>query len=333
MLHLNHKFSAAEFSGGIGFFPNSEMSRKIDGGNKRKIRAGIPIPVLHLNHKFSAAAGEKVKKCCTVQYNRKMRHSALSEILEMKSRGEKIAMLTAYDATCARLADENGVDAILVGDSLGMIVQGAADTLSVRVSETAYHIRCVRAGAPDAVILGDMPFGAFQESPSRAFANAAKLMAAGATMIKIEGGALFAETAEFLTARGVPVCAHAGLMPQWARLQGGYKVQGRREDAARITADARAMCEAGACMIVLELIPAKLAATISGELPIPTIGIGSGAACDGQVLVMHDMLGITGGGRRFVKNFMNGGGAAAAIKNYVRAVKNGDFPAPEHSFN
>ena len=266
-------------------------------------------------------------------YNGAMRHSALSKLLEMKSRGEKIAMLAGYDAAFARLAHEGGADAILVGDSLGMLVQGAADTLAVRVAETAYHVRCVRAGAPDAVVIGDMPFGSFQESPQRAFANAAKLLAAGATMVKIEGGALFAETVAFLTARGAPVCAHAGLMPQWARLQGGYKVQGRDEDAARVEEDARAMQEAGACMIVLELIPAALAAEITGELTIPTIGIGSGAACDGQVLVMHDMLGMTGGGRRFVRNFMDGGGGVLdAVKKYVRAVKDGDFPAAEHAF-
>lgn len=261
-----------------------------------------------------------------------MRHSALTTLLEMKSRGEKIAMLTAYDAAFARLAHEGGVDAILVGDSLGMIVQGAADTLAVRTSETAYHVRCARAGAPDAVIIGDMPFGAFQESPRRAFANAAKLMAAGATMVKIEGGALFAETVAFLSARGVPVCAHAGLMPQLVRLQGGYKVQGRDDDAAQVVADARAMQDAGACMVVLELIPAALAAEIAGALSIPTIGIGSGAACDGQVLVIHDMLGITGGGKRFSKNFMDGGGVLDAIKKYVRAVKDGDFPAAENAF-
>ncbi|MGI9296830.1 MAG: 3-methyl-2-oxobutanoate hydroxymethyltransferase [Gammaproteobacteria bacterium] len=262
-----------------------------------------------------------------------MRHSALAKLLEMKAGGEKIAVLTAYDAAFARLAHQCGVDAILVGDSLGMVVQGAADTLAVRVSETAYHVRCARAGAPEAVIIGDMPFGAFQESPRRAFANAAKLMAAGATMVKMEGGVLFSETAEFLAARGVPVCAHAGLMPQWARLQGGYKVQGRDEDAARVAADADAMRAAGACMIVLELIPAALAEKITAALSIPTIGIGSGAACDGQVLVMHDILGIGGGGgKRFVRNFMDGGGVADAIRNYVRAVKDGSFPAAENAF-
>ncbi len=262
-----------------------------------------------------------------------MQHSKLSRLLEMKPCGEKIAMLTAYDAAFARLLHEGGADALLVGDSLGMLVQGAADTLSVKLSETAYHVRCVRAGAPDAVVIGDMPFGSFQASPQRAFVNAAKLMAAGATMIKVEGGAAFAETARFLTERGVPVCAHAGLTPQWVRAQGGYKVQGRGEDAARVKNDAEMLQDAGASMLVLELVPADLAKEISGALQIPTIGIGSGGGCDGQVLVAHDMLGMTPGKKRFVRDFMaDGGGVLAAVKTYVAAVKSGEFPAAENAF-
>ncbi|MGI9307330.1 MAG: 3-methyl-2-oxobutanoate hydroxymethyltransferase [Gammaproteobacteria bacterium] len=262
-----------------------------------------------------------------------MQHSALSRLMDMKQQGEKIAMLTAYDAALARLLHGAGADALLVGDSLGMIMQGAADTLAVRVSDVVYHVRCVRAGAPDAVVIGDMPFGSFQSSPARAFANAVKLMAAGATMVKIEGGAAFAETVEFLTARGIPVCAHAGLMPQWVRAQGGYKVQGCGEDAAKIRADAEAMQAAGAVFLVLELIPARLAAEISGALRIPTIGIGSGSGCDGQVLVAQDMLGIAAGKKKFVKNFMaDGGSIEDAARRYVAAVKSGDFPAPENAF-
>lgn len=263
-----------------------------------------------------------------------MQHSALTELLSMKPRGEKIAMLTAYDAVFARLLADAGVEALLVGDSLGMIVQGADDTLAVRLADTAYHVRCVRAGAPAAVVIGDMPFGTFQESPARAFANAAKLLAAGATMVKIEGGALLAETVAFLTARGVPVCAHVGLMPQQVRAQGGYRVQGRDKAAAAVRHDASAMQEAGASMIVLELIPAALAAQISGALRVPTIGIGSGSACDGQVLVTHDMLGLSGGARkRFVKNFMTScGDARQAVADYIRAVKSGEFPAVENAF-
>ena len=263
-----------------------------------------------------------------------MQHTALANILAMKSRGEKIAMLTAYDAVFARLLMDAGADALLVGDSLGMIVQGADDTLAVRLADTAYHLRCVRAGAPAAVVIGDMPFGTFQASPERAFINAAKLLAVGASMVKIEGGAPLADTAAFLTARGVPVCAHVGLMPQWVRAQGGYKVQGRAAAAAGVRNDAMAMQEAGASMIVLELIPAALAAEVSGALRIPTIGIGSGGACDGQVLVTHDMLGLTGGTpKRFVKNFMSAGGdARQAVADYVRAVKSGEFPAAENAF-
>ncbi len=264
-----------------------------------------------------------------------MQHSTLSSLLKMKSTGEKIAMLTAYDATFARLLHTAGTDVLLVGDSLGMIMQGAADTLAVRISEVAYHVRCVRAGAEEAVVIGDMPFGAFQSSPARAFENAAKLMAAGATMIKIEGGETMAKTVNFLTERGVPVCAHVGLMPQKVRAQGGYKVQGRGEEAMQVRTDAKAMQNAGACMVVLELIPAKLATEITADLSIATIGIGSGSGCDGQVLVTHDMLGMTAGGpKKFVRNFMNDKNTniATAIKNYVKAVKQGDFPTAENQF-
>ena len=263
-----------------------------------------------------------------------MQHSALSEVLAMKERGEKIAMLTAYDAVFARLLSDAGTDVLLVGDSLGMLVQGEADTLSVRLSETAYHVRCVRAGATKAVVIGDMPFGTYQQSPERAYANAAKLMAAGATMIKMEGGKLFAETIEFLTARGIPVCAHAGLMPQWVRAQGGYKVRGRDDnEAASICEDTTALQQAGAAMLVLELVPAKVAAKITDSLRIPVIGIGSGVKCDGQVLVTHDMLGMTGAPKRFVRNFMSdGGGIQEAVAGYVAAVKSGEFPAAKNSF-
>ena len=252
----------------------------------------------------------------------------------MKAEGKKIAVLTAYDATFARLLADVGVDALLVGDSLGMVVQGATDTLSVRLAEVAYHIRCVRAGAPQAVIIGDMPFGSFQSSPERAFAAAAKLMAAGASMIKIEGGEIFAPTVRFLTERGVPVCAHVGLMPQWVRMQGGYKVQGRGDAAERVRADAHSMEQAGASLMVLEMIPSALAADITADITAATIGIGSGAACDGQVLVLHDMLGLSPGApKKIVKNFMaDAASVQEAVAHYVRAVKSGAFPAAENSF-
>ena len=252
----------------------------------------------------------------------------------MKAEGKKIAVLTAYDATFARLLADAGVDALLVGDSLGMVVQGATDTLSVRLAEVAYHIRCARAGAPQAVIIGDMPFGSFQSSPERAFAAAAKLLAAGASMIKIEGGEIFAPTVRFLTERGVPVCAHVGLMPQWVRMQGGYKVQGRGDAAERVRADAHSMEQAGASLMVLEMIPSALAADITADITAATIGIGSGAACDGQVLVLHDMLGLSPGTpKKIVKNFMaDAASVQEAVAHYVRAVKNGTFPAAENSF-
>ena len=262
-----------------------------------------------------------------------MQHATLPRLLEMKAAGEKIAMLTAYDATWARLLNNAGIDALLVGDSLGMVVQGAADTLSVKLSQVVYHARCARAGAPKAVIIGDMPFGSFQTSPKRAFENAARLMAAGATAVKIEGGAIMAATVEFLTSRGIPVCAHVGLMPQWVRAQGGYRVQGQGEDEKRVKTDAQIMQDAGASMMILELIPASLAKSITEQLVIPTIGIGSGKDCDGQVLVLYDMLGLGAGNKKIVKNFMiDSSGIQEAIIRYAREVKAGEFPAAEHIF-
>lgn len=252
---------------------------------------------------------------------------------QMKQDGEKIAALTAYDATTARLLAAAGVDLILVGDSLGMVIKGEKDTLNVKVSEVAYHVRAVVAGAPQAFVVGDMPFASFQESPQRAFANAAKLLAAGAAMVKVEGGAEMAETVRFLTGRGVPVCAHVGLLPQSVRASGGYKVQGRgEEEAQRVTADALQMQEAGAALAVLELLPAPLAADISRRLDIPTIGIGSGGDCDGQILVVQDLLGMSARKLRFARNFLADCNAIGeAVAAYVRAVKEGSFPAAEHA--
>ena len=265
----------------------------------------------------------------------------------MKQNGEKIAALTAYDATFAAVLAARGVDMMLVGDSLGMVLQGRRDTLAVSLADIRRHVADVVAGAPDAFVLGDMPFGAFQRSPDFAFANAAKLMSAGAAMVKIEGGELFAPTVRFVTERGVPVCAHVGLMPQSARADGGFKVQGRgEENAKRIVNDALAMQDAGAAMIVLELIPAALAGEISAKLEIPTIGIGSGAECDGQILVLHDMLGLCPQ-KRFTRDFLSavagkdksdGGGEAGgwigdAAAEYVRTVKAGEFPAAENTFS
>ena len=264
----------------------------------------------------------------------------------MKQNGEKIAALTAYDATFAAVLAARGVDMMLVGDSLGMVLQGRRDTLAVSLADIRRHVADVVAGAPNAFVVGDMPFGSFQRGPDFAFANAAKLMSAGAAMVKIEGGELFAPTVRFVTERGVPVCAHVGLMPQSARADGGFKVQGRgEENAKRIVNDALAMQDAGAAMIVLELIPAALAGEISAKLEIPAIGIGSGAECDGQILVLHDMLGLCTQ-KRFTRDFLSavagkgksggneaGGWIGDAAAEYVRAVKAGEFPAAENTFS
>lgn len=254
--------------------------------------------------------------------------------LKMKKSGEKIAALTAYDATFAAAVCAAGADFMLVGDSLGMVVQGRRDTLGVRLSDTAYHTRAVVAGAPPAFVIADMPFATFQESPARAFANAARLLAAGASMVKLEGGQEMAETVNFLTARGVPVCAHVGLMPQFVRASGGYALCGRAAaEAERVKADALAMQDAGAALVVLEMLPRALAAEITAALALPTIGIGCGAECDGQILVLYDLLGLTGGGKRFVRDFLRDAGSIQdAIAAYVAAVKAGDFPAAENTF-
>jgi 3-methyl-2-oxobutanoate hydroxymethyltransferase len=258
----------------------------------------------------------------------------LSTLRTMRERGEKIAVLTGYDAGFARAMDEAGVDVILVGDSLGMVVQGQASTLPVRLSEMSYHTRCVARGTRRAFIVADLPFATYQQSPAQAFASAAKLMAAGAHMVKLEGGAVMLETVRFLTSRGIPVCAHLGLLPQSVNQLGGYKVQGRDSvDAQQLTTDAYAMQEAGAGLLVLEAIPAKLAGEVTASLAIPTIGIGAGPDCSGQVLVLYDMLGLYPQPPKFSKNFMQGAGSIpAALAAYVQAVKSGAFPAPEHSF-
>ncbi len=258
----------------------------------------------------------------------------LSTLKAMRQRGEKIAVLTGYDAGFARVMDEAGVDVILVGDSLGMVVQGQPSTLPVKLSEMSYHTRCVARGVKRAFIVADLPFATYQQSPEQAFASAAKLMAAGAHMVKLEGGAVMVETVAFLVSRGIPVCAHLGLLPQSVNQLGGYKVQGRDESAAQqLLSDARAMEKAGAGLLVLEAIPAKLAAEVTLALSIPTIGIGAGPDCSGQVLVLHDVLGLYPHPPKFSKNFMLGADSIAdALTAYVQAVKSGGFPGAEHSF-
>jgi 3-methyl-2-oxobutanoate hydroxymethyltransferase len=249
--------------------------------------------------------------------------------------GEKLAMLTAYDASFAALEHAAGVDLQLVGDSLGMVIQGERHTLGVTLEQSIYHTAAVRRGAPEAWVVGDLPFGTFQVSPAATLPAAARLMAAGANMIKLEGGEVMAETVRFLVDRGIPVCGHLGLTPQSVNTLGGYRIQGKSEAAVeRLLADARALRDAGAAMIVLELMPAMAAMRVTAALDIPTIGIGAGAACSGQVLVLYDLLDIFPGKKpRFVRNFLEGEPSVqAAVRAYVRAVKEGRFPAAEHAY-
>lgn len=260
----------------------------------------------------------------------------LPELLRMKQAGEKIAMLTCYDASFAALLDRCGVDVLLVGDSLGNVIQGKTSTLPVTMEQMVYHTECVGHMATRAMVVADMPFMAYHESKEQAIRNAGRLLAAGAEMVKLEGGEIMAETVHFLTARGVPVCAHIGLTPQSVHQLGGYRVQGRDEaSAARMKRDARALEDAGAALLVLEMVPTQLAAEITASLSAcATIGIGAGPHCDGQVLVLYDMLGLYPGKKgRFVKDFMaESTSIEGAVKAYVEAVKSGAFPAPEHCY-
>ncbi|HAT42089.1 MAG TPA: 3-methyl-2-oxobutanoate hydroxymethyltransferase [Rheinheimera sp.] len=255
-------------------------------------------------------------------------------LLKMKQQGEKITMLTAYDASFAKLFAEQGVETILVGDSLGMVLQGHADTLPVTVEQIAYHVRCVRAGAPQAFVIADMPFMSYA-TPEQTFQTVVPMMQAGANMVKMEGGEFLLPTIKALTERGVPVCGHIGLTPQSVHVFGGFKVQGRDDAAAdHILAQALALEEAGVQLLVVECIPTHLADRISKALRIPVIGIGAGPVTDGQVLVMHDLLGISSGYiPKFSKNFLQEtGDIKQAIARYVQDVKQGRFPGPEHSF-
>ena len=260
----------------------------------------------------------------------------LAELGKMRAEKRKIVMLTGYDASFASLFERTGIDVILVGDSLGNVLQGQKSTLPVTLEHMIYHTQCVARGCNHPFILTDMPFGSYHETPSQAMRHAAQLMAAGAQMVKLEGGAFMAETVHFLVERGVPVCAHIGLTPQAVHQLGGYRVQGRTEEAAtRLKTDALALEQAGAAMIVMEMMPAELAGSITASLSsMATIGIGAGPDCDGQVLVLHDMLGIyPGKTARFVKNFMAGADSIEqAVRNYTDAVRNGTFPGPEHCY-
>jgi 3-methyl-2-oxobutanoate hydroxymethyltransferase len=256
----------------------------------------------------------------------------LHRLREMHTAGEKIAMLTCYDSTFARVEDQAGVDCLLVGDSLGMVLQGQPSTVPVSLEQMVYHTQCVARGNRSAWVIGDLPFGSYQESREQALRSAVALMQAGAQMVKLEGGGWTTDIVRFLAERGIPVCAHLGLTPQSVHALGGWRVQGRDDAAAATLREhARAIAEAGAAMLVLELMPSAVASTITRELSIPVIGIGAGPDCSGQVLVLHDMLGLNPGKPpRFVRNFMDGAtDIANAVARYVDAVKKGRFPHPE----
>lgn len=264
-----------------------------------------------------------------------MSHVTTATLKEMKQRKEKIAVLTSYDASFTALIEEAGVDVILVGDSLGMVIQGQESTLPVAVEEMVYHTRCVSRGRKRALLIADMPFMSYS-SVEQALNTAGLLMKeGGAHMVKLEGGAIQLETVRQLTANGIPVCAHLGLLPQSVHKLGGYRVQGRDDDTAQaMKEDALALQGVGAQMLVLECIPKGLAKQISESLEIPVIGIGAGVDCDGQVLVIYDMLGITPRlAPKFSKNFLDKTGSVVeALAAYVTAVKEARFPAEEHSF-
>ena len=259
----------------------------------------------------------------------------LRDLKARKSSGERIVMLTCYDASFSQLLDDCGVDVLLIGDSLGMVLQGHASTLPVSMDQIVYHSECVARPRPKAWIIADMPFGSYQESPSQAYANAARLLAAGAQMVKIEGGAWLAPTVEFLTQRGIPVCAHLGLTPQSVHALGGYRVQGRDDAGAQqLIADAKLLQSSGADMVLVELIPTPLGKRLTESLSVPTIGIGAGPHTTGQVLVLHDILDVTPGKKaRFAKNYLAGAGSIReAISRYVTEVRSGAYPGPEHGF-
>lgn len=258
----------------------------------------------------------------------------ISRLQSMREMNEKITMLTCYDASFAAVMDDCGIDVLLVGDSLGNVIQGHQTTLAVTLDDMLYHLRCVKRGAQRAFLLADMPFASYL-TPEQACSQAAQLMRAGAHMVKLEGGVWLIETVRFMVERGIPVCAHIGLQPQSVHALGGFKVQGKNQtDAARIKADALALQAAGVKLLVLEAIPATLAADITAALHIPTIGIGAGIDCSGQVLVMHDLLGLSKSVPKFVKDFMQGQSSiAAAINTYITEVKTGVFPGIEHCFS
>lgn len=263
-----------------------------------------------------------------------MANISITQLQAKKASGEKFTVITAYDATFAHLVGKAGIEVILVGDSLGMVLQGHDSTLPVTVDHIAYHVASVARAGSGCLVIADMPFGSYA-TPAQTLDNAAELMRAGAHMVKLEGGQWLAESVALLTERGIPVCGHLGLTPQSVNAFGGFKVQGRApEQAQRIRDDAAALERAGAGLLVLECVPRALAADISRTLAIPVIGIGAGAETDAQVLVLHDLLGLSARAPRFVRNFLDGSGSVQeALTNYRRAVESGEFPGAEHGFD
>ncbi|MDX7991600.1 3-methyl-2-oxobutanoate hydroxymethyltransferase [Xenorhabdus sp. Reich] len=262
-----------------------------------------------------------------------MKPTTLSDLRQLKKEKRKFATITAYDASFARLFTEQGINVMLIGDSLGMTVQGFDSTLPVTVEDISYHTRSVRAGSPHAFLIADMPFMSYA-TPEQSFDNAAVLMRSGANMVKIEGGDWLCDTVRMLAERAVPVCVHMGLMPQSVNVLGGYKVQGRDEASAqKLLNDAIALEKAGAQLLLLECVPTKLAKRITETLEIPVIGIGAGNMTDGQILVMHDALGITAKAPKFAKDFLKEtGNIRDAVRLYIEQVESGIYPGQEHSF-
>jgi len=262
-----------------------------------------------------------------------MKKITINDLIKCKTEGRKFATATAYDASFAQLFESQEMPVLLVGDSLGMVLQGQNDTLPVTVEEIAYHTRCVRAGSPNCLLMADMPFMSYA-TPEQACENAAAIMRAGANMVKIEGGEWLADTVKRLTERAVPVCAHLGLTPQSVNIFGGYKVQGRGDEQAKqMLNDALALQHAGAQIILLECVPSRVAKTITEALDVPVIGIGAGPETDGQILVMHDMFGISANYMpKFSKNFLaETGDMRQAVAKYISDVENGLFPDADHT--
>ncbi|MCU4491318.1 3-methyl-2-oxobutanoate hydroxymethyltransferase [Acinetobacter guillouiae] len=262
-----------------------------------------------------------------------MQQVTLQTLKQMKENGEKIAVLTCYDSTFSKISNQAGIDALLVGDTLGMVLQGNDSTLPVTIEHMAYHTACVKKGNNRAFIISDLPFMTYA-CPEQALKNAGLLMRAGSHMVKLEGDIWLSETIRRLTENGVPVCAHIGLTPQAVNVLGGFKVQGRTEkQAKKLLESAKRLEESGAAMLLLECVPSKLAEKITKAVDIPVIGIGAGVETDAQVLVLHDMLGLNEKTAKFVCNFMEGQSSVQdAIKAYVRAVKDGSFPSQKHQY-